>query len=872
MDVLGRGGMGVVYRAHDAELDRVVAVKLLASEDPPEELRARLQREARSMAKLSHSGVVQVYEAGLHGGQVFLAIEFVDGGTLADWMKSDSRDWREVVTMLCLAGEGLAAANQAGIIHRDFKPANVLITSEGYPKVTDFGVSRVGTRSGETSPSGQASNTTPANRDVGLTSTGAVLGTPAYMSPEQMDGRQLDATSDQFSFCVVLFEALTGSRPFPGATLSQIRERIGDGTPPQWPKDSSCPAPLRAAIERGLRLEPGSRWPDLTSLLAELRRVVDLRARRRRWMMGGGGLALAVSVTAYLTGGPPAVDCEGLQSASELVSAPRLAKVRDIWSTPELDYGAKSVETALTTVAGLAEDLDLEEQLSCRATHHDGSQSPARMDERADCFSRQRDLMTSFLELLEGGDPKMGLRAADVAASLEREGACSAAGDGLSLLPSDPEQRAAVMKLRVRLQATRSKMWSGDWSAAEASLASVEGPVQGLAFPGLEIEFQLLRGEYLAARERGEEAVLAFEAAADLAEANGFDRIAVRAWFELAKLAATTLYDAKRAESWGRRAHSAAARGGLSAQFKRQFQEIAAGVAELEGRYDDAQEIAQEILSELEASEASDLMLAEAGFRVGTIHYSAGQMRESASAFVRAHEWRSRALGANHPITLGIREARLAPLMASGEYEEAAREITSLREILGANPSWGQELLVRLDLDALAYAMNNGDAEAALKEATAGIERAEGVEGLDRGVLIGLRSGRGTISFALGDYASAVEDYRWVLAAEREWPGADQAEMLARGNLAEALMEDGKLAQALAEFEHVEQELLRFPETAGDEAGVLLRAHGKTLALAGDVDDARVKLEAAVRAFESSEDVADEVEATRALLDGLPAQ
>jgi serine/threonine protein kinase len=221
LDAVGSGGMGVVYAAYDPELDRKVAIKLLRFDrlgsEAGERDRLRLQREAQAIARLSHPNVVHVYDVGTFGDQVFVAMEFVAGRTLRQWAEEEPRPWREVVDRFALAGRGLAAAHAAGLIHRDFKPDNVLLGDDGRVRVVDFGLARPAGQ--QPAPEGER---TPSGGTLAhpLTEWGVVVGTPAYMAPEQLRGEASDERSDQLSFCVSLYETLYGERPFPGGSSS----------------------------------------------------------------------------------------------------------------------------------------------------------------------------------------------------------------------------------------------------------------------------------------------------------------------------------------------------------------------------------------------------------------------------------------------------------------------------------------------------------------------------------------------------------------------------------------------------------------------------------------------------------------------------
>jgi predicted Ser/Thr protein kinase len=268
---LGEGGMGVVYAAHDPELDRPVAVKVLHP-DPladPEIRKQRIVREAQTMARLAHPNVVTVYDVGLDAptGRLFVAMELVDGATLGRWVREQRRDERAILDVFLQAGRGLAAAHAAGIVHRDFKPDNVLVGRDGRVRVTDFGLARVmraAPTDGGLGPRNAASNAPNAQ----LTRAGALVGTPAYMAPEQLGGTEADARADQFAFAVSLFEALHGARPFGGTSLRELRESVLRGQLPA--AIDRGPRFLGAFFRRALAVDPARRYPSMDAALEAL--------------------------------------------------------------------------------------------------------------------------------------------------------------------------------------------------------------------------------------------------------------------------------------------------------------------------------------------------------------------------------------------------------------------------------------------------------------------------------------------------------------------------------------------------------------------------------------------------------------------------
>ena len=328
---LGEGGMGVVYSAYDEELDRRVALKLLRpGRDNSPRNQARMQREARAMAKLSHPNVVQVYEVGRFEEQVYVAMEFVQGKTLGAWLKAQERSWPDILNVMVQAGRGLQAAHDAGVIHADFKPDNVLITADDRVRVVDFGLSRradpasasiraaaatgdagrsqSGAAVGSGASSGTSSGTGPGASSAGSSSShrraeasqaraaaslelrrkseldesgrlrpgeeprsnARIAGTPAYMAPEQHRHSPADQRSDQFSFCVTLFMALYGQHPFAGGSLLELVINLTDGKIHPPPAGTQVPPGVHAAVVRGLAVDPDQRWHSLTELLDAL--------------------------------------------------------------------------------------------------------------------------------------------------------------------------------------------------------------------------------------------------------------------------------------------------------------------------------------------------------------------------------------------------------------------------------------------------------------------------------------------------------------------------------------------------------------------------------------------------------------------------
>ena len=323
---IGAGGMGVVWRAFDPELQREVALKVLTPDIAADELaQRRMLREARSLARLSHPHVVQVYDVGTHGEQVFLAMEYVAGRDLGAWLAEapeGSRPWRAVLERFVQAAEGLAAAHREGMVHRDFKPANVLVGDDGRVRVVDFGLARP-----------VDAGALPMLEGA-TTQTGALVGTPMYMAPEQFEGKGADARSDQFAFCVALFQALFGARPFMGDNVASYVSNVVQGrivTPERRPPD--MPASLQRALERGLSVSPGRRFASMEDLVAALRGSEAGAAARRSARVG----ALALAGILLVGAGFGAWWLSRSAEASESVEPAASAAASKVAEAPELE-------------------------------------------------------------------------------------------------------------------------------------------------------------------------------------------------------------------------------------------------------------------------------------------------------------------------------------------------------------------------------------------------------------------------------------------------------------------------------------------------------------------------------------------------------
>ncbi|MFL5307238.1 MAG: protein kinase domain-containing protein [Polyangia bacterium] len=511
LGLVGRGGMGDVYAARDPELDRRVALKIL---HPHREERraahtARLRREAKAIARLSHENVVAVHDVGTIGDSVFVAMEFVDGMTVAEWARSTTPrpGWRQVLEIFLAAGRGLASAHAAGLVHRDFKPQNVMVGKGGGVRVMDFGLARWVGEEELPSDSGDVADVAATPSDhARLTETGAFLGTPAYMAPEQLAGQPGDWRSDQFSFCVSLYEILFGQRPFAGPDVDSLRAQIIARRVREADRRSGVPAWLRRVVLRGLSPIPEDRWPSMEALIRTLNRGAG-RTRRRRAGVAVGTLVVGLTLFGFWSAEHRRGNlCRGatqrLTGAWELdARGPRTRRsaVLDALGKRADAVASGLVDQVRELLDRYAEAWAAQYTDACEATHVRGEQSAEILDLRMGCLGRRRDDLQALTDVLSAPvSPTIAdaLRAASALPSLDR---CK---DVVSLRqvrppPDDARVASSVARLQKSLGELAPRIETGDAPAVTEAMKPI-------LREATELNYGRLLGEALALLGRAE--------------------------------------------------------------------------------------------------------------------------------------------------------------------------------------------------------------------------------------------------------------------------------------------------------------------------------------------------------------------------------
>ncbi|NVJ02395.1 tetratricopeptide repeat protein [Myxococcus sp. AM009] len=524
---IGRGAMGEVYAAHDPELDRRLALKLLRPEGRHlEELRLRLLREAQALARLAHPHVVTVHDVGVCDDCVFLALELVEGASLAEWLESP-RPWQDVVRVFVDAGRGLAAAHAAGLVHRDFKPGNVLVGKEGRVRVTDFGLARPSHRRvlGHAAPASLDAARAPTSWvDSPLTHSGALLGTPAYMAPEQLQGHGVDARSDQFSFCVALYEALHGVRPFEGRTLEALGQAAREGRIRAPERESKIPARVRRAVLRGLRARPEERFPTMEALLAEL---APRTGRRLAWV-GAAAVACALGLTVgYVAAHRRQAGCEREAERLTTIWGPeRRERIHAAFLATGKPFAAAAWEAVARTLDGHADTWRALRTDACTASRDDANASW----QTAACLDTRLWHLAAVVDVLEKADARTVQNAPQLVASLEGVSGCRDAPE-LVNRPQPPDAlRPRVDAARRKLAEARAHMDAGNHPGALKETTALLQAIQGLEYRPLEAEVLTLHGYAHGLAGKPKEAEEHLYKALWAAEAGRDDETVARVW------------------------------------------------------------------------------------------------------------------------------------------------------------------------------------------------------------------------------------------------------------------------------------------------------------------------------------------------------
>ncbi|MDC0673818.1 protein kinase domain-containing protein [Nannocystis radixulma] len=800
---LGAGGMGVVYAAYDNDLDRKVAIKLVLPDEDGHGHEAALLREAQALAKVEHPHVVRVYEVGNFRGQVYLVMEFLSGATLRAWLRAEPRLWRQRLAVMIQAGRGLQAAHDAGVVHHDFKPDNVVVDASGLARVVDFGLAQAG-----------AGDTEDDN---------SVLGTPRYMPPEQWRGASAGPRADQFSFAVTLYEVLYGRRPFAGATAILLREAIEVGDVPLPPSDSKIPRRFFRIIERALRPEPGERWPSMADMLAALEH--DPWATPLRVLTVTVALVV-VAVASYALATARAIEQPRCEVAGERLDAvwgePQRNEVRRAFQATGLVFARDVGERVITRLEDYAEAWRDERKAVCEE-HASGVQTDRLTDLRNACLDQRMAHLSALIQVFMAPDPSVVENAVQATASLPGLAACADANALLAVeLPDDPAVAREIEALRARLARADVLEQTGLYDEGLQIAAEVRAEAARIGYAPLAAETALTDGRLKMASVRVVEAEAALAEAVRLGIAN--DQHAVAAEAAVIHMYVVGSDETRRSEGLAAVMYAealVARTHGEARLVALLHNNIGTMHDDREGSVDLARAHYDRAIEALRVRGEADPLAAIVHHNLGIMYVNHGRLDEARPQFERARELFVSIFGADHPLGAHPRIGLGDVAVRQGAYTEAIanyREAIALLEpSLGAEHRWLIDPLAGL---GMAYVGVGGFAEAQqyFSRALAIAER----EGLRREPVGDALNGLAEVAAAQGRhaearqyYARAAEMYDSTLESD---PAKASRAALRAGELAAAA---GERDEAVRWFERV-QASQRGPELERGQASLLL--------------------------------------------------
>ncbi|MEM9463287.1 MAG: serine/threonine-protein kinase [Myxococcota bacterium] len=667
LETLGCGAMGIVYTAYDPDLDRKIALKLLLpGRDGRPAARLRLQREAQAIARLAHPNVVAVHDVGMVDDGVFIAMEFVDGVDLARWLTNGERSLAEILDRFMQAGRGLAAAHAAGLVHRDFKPENVLLGLDGRARVVDFGLVRADESSASLPASShdelQARPARPISQPhskapvpLELTEAGTMIGTPAYMSPEQFAGQRGDARSDQFSFCVSLYEGLYGERPFEGTTLAELSHAVIQGELRGPAPHSDVPGRLRRVLLRGLHNDPDERYPSMDALLVALRRA---SAPQRRWwitptvvLLAAAGVAAAVTA-AWSSQQPAPSSCDSVgEWVGVMWGAERQAAIEQAFERTQRPFAGAT----WTRVKGTL-DLHLERwvELQRSVCEQTSGLDPATVaaDPRQRCLEQRMAETSDLLAVLEQANERTVTEGVRMANSLSSVDDCTHLDTvDPQPTPRDPQLQGEVQQLRSEIRRWTMQTRGRHTAQTDQAFDDLVGRVQALEYPPLTTEMLVQRAERASALNNLEEAIELSNLAFETALSCRYDTMAFDAAVDLLFLHGIDRADPKTGHRWARRAEALLTRTGGDIRRRisllnswASVHTVAGEVAQAQARYDEALALVRQIDDPMNVATVLN--------NIGAFHAKQHRMLIAQDYLEEAAHLYETVLGPDHPSVL----------------------------------------------------------------------------------------------------------------------------------------------------------------------------------------------------------------------------
>jgi tetratricopeptide (TPR) repeat protein len=852
---IGRGGMGEVYEAYDPQLDRRVALKLLHTATESQSARDRLSREAWALAQLSHPNVVHVYEAGEQDGDVFMAMELVDGESLDVWRRGSARpDWRAVVEAYLEAARGLAAAHDKGLVHRDVKPANILRGKDGRVRVVDFGlVARRHEAPDSAAPA--AGPDSDVDRDARLTSTGTILGTPIYMAPEQFARGEASAASDQYGLCVALYDALAGRLPFDLGSRHTVLHILAEKEKPPRPAPAGTgvPAAVFDVLARGLSPRAADRYPSMRALADALALAAAPRSHAlARWIAAGVAAAVVVAVGAagWARSGAFTDPCAHPERHLAGVWDDDVKqRVRAALLQSGRPYAADTVARITALLDRQAASYANMRGEVCTASRTQ-TQGPTIVALREACLERRRTQLQALTTLLaERSDPRVLDRGVQAALELTPVEGCADVDALTSRVrpPEDPALRARVNAVQPKIDRLEALYNTGQYKAGLAEGGTVVAEAEGVPYPLLLAQAKVWFGMMHANSGDYEQAKTLLREAAALGAEAGDDVLVARSWARIlyiAGLRQAHFDEANVIRGIGptllARAHDDRARAAwLSAEG------LTLGQM---GRYDEAKAAGQQAVALAQKSVGPEhTFVADTMINLSDVFQRTNENAEALRLNERALAIRVALLGPDHPLVGGVLQNIAVQLQCLGQPRRAIetyeRALAITQGVYGPeNPD------VATMMDSLASTRADvGEWDEALPMSEKALVIREAAFGPDNPWVALSTSNLGEILLRRGDLERAAALFERSVAIGEKAQGPTSAEIAdPLANLARVRVRQGRLGEAPALLDRV-RALVDKPELHDDP--VLARAflvRGELALASGKSDEAVGLLEHAL--------------------------
>ena len=792
-DLVGAGAMGAVYVALDSDLDRKVAIKILHRGAAASH--ARMLREAQALARVADRGVVAVHDVGTHGDRIYIAMEFVTGGTFKTWVRDAPRTPRAIVTVAVAAARGLAAAHDVGLVHRDVKPDNILVDAHGVARIGDFGLAAgVGEPGSAVGGSGTFATE--------LTASGMLVGTPAYMAPEQLAKGAATQRSDQFSFAVTVYEALFGRRPFVGDTLDEIRRAMT--APVSFHDNTRVPAHVRKALVRALAIDPERRFPSMRAFTDAL----DFEPRRRRLYIAVGGAAGIAALIASVAVARSTVSTSQPCQDSER----KLAGVWDATRKAELQraFLATGVPYAEDAWRGFARSLDqyagswaAMHRSTCEATRVHGDQTEHVLDLRMWCLDDRLAEARSLIDGLREATPKSVSRAIIAANRLGTVEVCAdAQALAQRLPPRDAAARANIDRVRGDLAQVKTLWNLGQLERSKTLAAEVSKAAHAADYAPLDAEVLLeqarinfvVDGDAKASEQLVERALWAADRGRD-------DHLRARAWNLMYYFVgpAQQRFDdaAKIYEHASASLERLVGADGLKAQLLGNHGQMLAIAA----KFEEAAATLEKALGLFEKTVGRDhVETGNALAALANVYLHMGLTAVSLGYAQRAYDVQARTLGTKHPETAKSLFSIAIALEDLGKYDEAAAKLTDViatleaalgKDHLDLSNALDELGVIRRKQNKFVDALALHQRSLVIREAKLGDHNETAITLDNLGTVLGL----------LGRHAEALPYHQRALAITEKAMGPDHPETAtAHGNVANAYLGLHRTSEALAEF------------------------------------------------------------------------